>query len=94
MTEREAELYKYLLKKKKEEMVTPSYQEMADDLGYSSKSQVARVLDNLERDGFVKRSLYKRHRSLTILEEPDDYKKGYRDGYNAGSGRRASHTMR
>lgn len=47
--------------------VSPTYSQICERLGLASKSGVLRMVDALERQGFVRRDPH-RHRSLAIVE--------------------------
>lgn len=51
---------------------SPSYEEMQNRLGLSSKSGVARLIQALEERGFIER-LPNRARAIRVLAEPKPY---------------------
>jgi SOS-response transcriptional repressor LexA len=64
MTPKQKQLHDYLWSKRDEP--TPSYVEMAEHLGLSSKSGVARMIDVLAEQGMVVKSKNLRARSLVV----------------------------
>lgn len=56
----------------------PTFQEMADHLGISSKGHVAALIDGLEQRGKVQR-IKGLHRAVLVVGITD-YDRGYRDG--------------
>ncbi|EAP88634.1 LexA repressor [Oceanicaulis alexandrii HTCC2633] len=51
--------------------VTPSFQEIADEIGLGSKSGVARIMDALEQRGWIQR-LPNFARAIRILRRPEE----------------------
>ena len=71
LTPKQIDLYRYLLEYSAAKPgQSPSYDEMADHLGLSSKSGVCRLIDCLEERGFLRR-LRGRARSLELLVRLD-----------------------
>ncbi len=54
----------------------PTYEEVAEELGYASKKSVVQYLDALERKGYIRRQRY-RHRSLDIIGEDNRGRSGH-----------------
>lgn len=58
---------------------SPTFQEMADHLGITSKGHVAKLIDGLEQRGQVVRIKRRLHRGIIVVGI-SDYQCGYRDG--------------
>lgn len=54
ITDRQKELLKYIIKQVREKNLPPSISEMAEYLKVKSKNAVAKLLDCLERDGYIR----------------------------------------
>ena len=71
LTPRQKDCLEFLIRYVRESGgVSPSYDEIADDLGVSSKSAVHRLVKALEERRFVVR-LSCRSRAITVLKNPD-----------------------
>lgn len=51
--------------------VAPTHRQIADDLRITSKSQIGRVLEALERDGYIERQP-QQHRAIQIIKRVKD----------------------
>lgn len=65
LSKREKEVYNYILEFKKANQYSPSWNEIASEI-CTSKSYVAKLLDNLEDKGYIKQHKGK-YRSITCL---------------------------
>ena len=55
MTRRQKQILSFIIKYKKNNGFTPSYQEMCDELGIKSKSQIHSIINNLEEQGYIQK---------------------------------------
>ena len=69
LTKRQRDLLWFIHGRVKETGVAPSYGEMADAMGMSSKSPIHWMLKSLEERGFIKR-LPRRARAIEIIRMP------------------------
>lgn len=70
LTKRQRELFDFIDGQMSETGICPSYDEMKDGIGLSSKSSVHRLIIALEERGFIRR-LKDRARSVEIISRPD-----------------------
>lgn len=68
MTEQQAKLYRFLLERR-DDLVSPSYQEMAQYLGLAGKSGVHRILNALEKDGRIEKRRPRATRNVRAIPE-------------------------
>jgi repressor LexA len=70
LTPKQSRLLEYLISTLKDNRVSPSFDEMRQFLGLSSKSGVHRLISSLEERGFIKR-LHNKARAIKILQEEE-----------------------
>jgi repressor LexA len=68
LTKKQKEVLDYIIEFEKDNGYTPSYQEIANDLGLSSKATVAEHVKNLENKGYLKTN-YNEARSIQLVEQ-------------------------
>jgi SOS-response transcriptional repressor LexA len=68
LTRQQSELLAYLRAHAAKSEVSPSFDEMAVAMGYTSKSGIHRMLGSLEERGFIRRLKY-RARAIEVLPE-------------------------
>ena len=71
LTPKQSRLLEYLITSFKDNRVSPSFDEMRQYLGLSSKSGVHRLISSLEERGFIKR-LHNKARAIKILHEEEN----------------------
>ena len=71
LTAKQAKLLDFLTSSLKNNRVSPSFDEMRQYLGLSSKSGVHRLISSLEERGFIKR-LHNKARAIKILKDEDN----------------------
>ncbi len=76
LTAKQAILLDFLTKSLKNKKVSPSFDEMRQFLGLSSKSGVHRLINSLEERGFIKR-LHNKARAIKIMREEDHISKAF-----------------
>lgn len=81
MTERQAELLKFIISFQGERGFTPSFEEMRLGIGVASKCAVAERLARLEADGFIARARGKA-RAIFVLKDVDGRPTGARKPAN------------
>ena len=72
LTKRQYQLLLLIEKKLREDGVSPSFEEMKEEIGLKSKSGIHRLISGLEERGFIRR-LPNRARALEVLRMPDNY---------------------
>lgn len=73
LTAKQHNLLLYIEKTLREYGVTPSYEEMKENLGVRSKSGIHKLIVALEERGFIKR-IPNRSRAIDVIKIPDDIK--------------------
>lgn len=71
LTPRQREVLDVLIRVHDATGITPSFQEIADEVGLGSKSGVSRIMDALEQRGWIQR-LPNFARAIRILRRPED----------------------
>jgi SOS-response transcriptional repressor LexA len=70
MTPKQSEVLRVIIDRLDQDGVCPSYDEIKDALGLSSKSRVAMAIDALVDQGFLRRNKYRSRRALVVLRRP------------------------
>ncbi|MEE9272288.1 MAG: transcriptional repressor LexA [Robiginitomaculum sp.] len=73
LTQKQHDLLIFINKCLKKNSISPSYDEMKDELGLASKSGIHRLITSLEERGFIRR-LPHRARALEIIKLPGEEK--------------------
>jgi DNA-binding MarR family transcriptional regulator len=71
LTPRQRHVLSYLIDREQAGQPTPSFQEIADALGVTSRSQIARYLDCLEQRGYITRQPAGA-RSIRVIARPQE----------------------
>ena len=71
LTKRQYQLLMLIEKRLRESGVSPSFEEMKQEIGLKSKSGIHRLISGLEERGFI-RHLPNRARALEVLKLPDN----------------------
>ncbi len=69
LTTRQLECLRFIVDYMDENIVSPSYGEIAAGMGVASKANASRLLDGLEERGYIGRIRY-RVRSISVLKRP------------------------
>lgn len=72
LTKRQYQLLLLIDKKLREDGVSPSFEEMKEEIGLKSKSGIHRLISGLEERGFIRR-LPNRARALEVLRLPENH---------------------
>jgi len=90
LTQRQAQVLRFIEEVNKEEGTSPSYEEIMAHLGLVSKSGVHRIVGALEERGFIRRVKHRR-RAIEVIRKVssigavnDDFERGYESGYIKG----------
>lgn len=70
MTDRDLEVLRFIVDFIGRRGVAPTFDEMREGMSLASKSSIARRLDRLERDGYIRRHPLHR-RAIQVLKLPD-----------------------
>lgn len=74
LTTRQADALRYILTYTRTNGVAPTYDEIMDGIGLSSKSGVVRLVRGLQDRGFIRpQNRHRAHRSLEIIRLPDGW---------------------
>ena len=75
LTAKQHELIRFIQQRLEETGISPSFEEMKEELDLKSKSGVHRLISALEERGFIRR-LPNRARALEVIKQPEDAVQG------------------